>query len=109
MRNVSERCCTLNRHRTNLTIRLVELTVGGRQSGWIPKGDVQGDSLDVGAAVTYRGRACTVSTAVDDDGRLKVLFAPAKISADMTAADWSNYGIVDADATIMAAFMPKME
>ena len=89
---------------------MVELIVGGgAESDWIPKGDVQGDSLDVGAAVTYRGRACTVSTAVDRWGKLKVRFPPAKISADMTAADWSNYGIVDADATIMAAFMPKME
>ena len=29
MRNVSERCCTLNRHRTNLTIRLVERGLSG--------------------------------------------------------------------------------
>ena len=49
-------------------------------TGYVKVSEVQGESFDVGAKVTYRGRQLTVSQAPDRDGEIK-MFDISAISA----------------------------
>jgi hypothetical protein len=43
-----------------------------KETNWIKKAEVIGDSLNVGDMVTYKGMRSVVSEAVDGDGTMKV-------------------------------------
>ena len=47
-------------------------TLVDKETDYIKKAEVAGDSLDVGMMVQYNGMRCVVTEAVDSDGELKV-------------------------------------
>jgi hypothetical protein len=87
---------------------MTQVTLGGdTESGWITKGQVQGDSRDVGAVIVYRGRECTVTQAPDSYGNLKLRYPPITLTADMVEADVSGCGVGAPEAALIATFVKE--
>jgi hypothetical protein len=86
---------------------LTQITLGGEESGYFKKGQVQGDSHDVGAVVVYCGRECTVTGAPDSYGYLKLRYPPFTLTADMVEIDLSGCGVGSPEAVLTAAFMKE--
>jgi len=58
------------------------------ETSYVKATEVQGESMEVGAKVMYKGREMTVSKAVDRDGDLKMLdLSVIRDIADMLAAN----------------------
>jgi hypothetical protein len=83
---------------------LNQITLGGAESHYIKKDQVQGDSHDVGAVVVYHGRKCTV-TEKHEDSHVKIRFPPFTLTADMVEIDLSGCGVGAPEAALTATFM----
>jgi hypothetical protein len=77
----------------------------GDGEGYIEKGECTGDSFEVGQAVVYEGKQCTVSTAVDRYGGLRVRLPGVTVEVGMTEADFSGAKMGISGATILAAWL----